>query len=105
MDFRRILEEAGANTMPAEVQAHRPEIVSVLLGQPEAITGLTLAQMLAEAFPEKTELRVAALLSRPPWDRMSEDIREWLLEEGWIYLDMEDGRRWYPPEYDLSTYE
>lgn len=105
MDFRKILIEAGANVIPAEVEAHRPEIVSVLLGDSQAIAGLTIPQMIASAWPDKTELRVAALLSRPPWDRMAEDIREWLLEEGWSYLNMEDGRRWYPPEYDLSACE
>ena len=102
MQFRKILIEAGANVIPAEVEAHRPEIVSVLLGEPEAITGRTIPQMVASAWKGKTELRVAALLSRPPWDRMAEDIREWLLEEGWYWLDTKGGRRWFPPEHDSS---
>lgn len=104
MDFAQILREAGANVIPLEIEVHRPEIVAVLLAQPEAITGMSIPEMVASAWPGKAPLNVVARLSRPPWDRMAEDIREWLLVEGWYWRDTREGRRWFPPEYDSGAW-
>ena len=104
MDFEQILIEAGATVIPFDLSAHRPEIVSVLLAQPETIAGQTIPEMLAPAWPDKPYLEVATRLSRAPWNSMAEDIRDWLLAEGWYWLDTEDGRRWFPPEHDSSAW-
>ena len=104
MAIERILIEAGAHVRPLEDESSRPEIVNVLLAKPEAITGQTIPHMIAPAWPEKPYMAVAERLSRPPWDRMAEDIRECLLAEGWYWRDTRDGRRWFPPEHDSSAW-
>ena len=104
MDFERILREAGANVRPYDDESHRPEILNVLLARSESITGQTIPEMIAPAWPSKSYLDVAARLSRRPWNRMAEDIRDCLLTEGWFWRDTADGRRWFPPEFDSSAY-
>ena len=79
--------------------------MNVLLSDPEAIAGRTVPEMVSSAWADKPELRVAAIVSLPPFDRMAEDIREWFLEMGWYWVDTKDGRRWYPPEHDLRSCE
>ena len=98
----QILIEAGANLIPRDIADYRPEIVNVLLAQPDAISGQTIPEMLAAAWPGQPAMRVAARLSRAPWDTMADAIREWLLAEGWYFRDTGDGRRWFPPEFDSS---
>ena len=66
MAIERILIEAGAHVRPLEDESHRPEIVNVLLAKPEAITGQTIPEMIAPAWPEKPYMEVAARLSRAP---------------------------------------
>ena len=66
MDFESILREAGANLRPQDDEAHRPEILNVLLAQSESITGQTIPEMIAPAWPSKSHMNVAARLSRQP---------------------------------------
>ena len=101
--IHQILIEAGANVTPLDHENHRPEIVNLLLAKPKAITGQTIPHMIAPAWPDKNYMEVAARLSRAPWDRMAEDVRECLLAEGWYWRDTQDGRRWFPPEHDSSA--
>ena len=100
--IHQILIEAGAHTIPHDIEGHRPEIVNLLLAEPEAITGQTIPEMIAPAWPGRNYMEVAARLSREPWRSMTEDIRDWLLAEGWYWRDTPDGRRWFPPEFDSS---
>ena len=101
--IHQILIEAGANVIPRDIADYRPEIVNVLLAQPDVITGRTVPEMVAAAWPGQPTMHVAARLSRPPWDAMADAIREWLLAEGWYFKDTaEGGRRWFPPEFDSS---
>ena len=104
MDFEKILQEAGANAMPLEEEVHRPEILNVLLARSESITGQTIPEMIAPAWPSKSHMNVAARLSRQPWNYMAEDIRDCLLAEGWHWRDIPGGRRWFPPEFDSSAW-
>ena len=104
MDFDQILIEAGANVRPLEDEAYRPEIANVLLAQPEAINGLTIAHMLAPAWPDKTYMDVVTRISRDPWLRMVEDFKTCLIAEGWYWRDTPSGRRWFQPEYDSSAW-
>ena len=100
--IHQILIEAGAHAIPLDIYGDRPEIVNLLLAQPEAITGQTIPEMIAPAWPGRNYMEVAARLSREPWRSMAEDIRDWLLAEGWYWRDTRDGRRWFPPEFDSS---
>ena len=104
MDFEAILREAGAHVRPQDDESHRPEVVNVLLAQPESITGLTIPEMIAPAWPTKNGMAVAARLSRRPWNRMAEDIRDCLLAEGWHWRDSPSGRRWFPAEFNSSAW-
>ena len=100
--IHQILVEAGANVMPEDLIMQRPEIINALMARPEAITGKTIPEMIAPAWPGKNDMAVAAHLSRDPWSRMAEDIRDWLLGEGWYWRDTCDGRRWFPAEWNSS---
>ena len=104
MDFEKILREAGANVRPHDDESHRPEILNVLLARSESITGQTVSEMIAPAWPSKSYIDVAARLSRRPYKRMAEDIRDCLLAEGWYWRDTSDGCRWFPAEFDSSAW-
>ena len=104
MDFEKILREVGANVRPHDDESHRPEILNVLLARSESITGQTIPEMIAPAWPSKNYIDVAARLSRRPYKRMAEDIRDCLLADGWYWRDTSDGRRWFPAEFDSSAW-
>ena len=104
MDFDDILAQAGGNVRSRDDETYRPEIVNVLLAEPEAITGLTITDMLWPAWPESRFMEVAAKLSRKPWARMVEDIKTCLIAEGFYWRDTPSGRRWFPAEYDSSAW-
>ena len=102
--IHQILIAAGGRTIPEDIKSHRPEIVNLLLAEPDVITGQTIPEMVAPAWPGRNYMEVAARLSREPWRLMAEDIRDWLLAEGWYWRDTRDGRRWFPPEFDSSAW-
>ena len=104
MDFESILREAGANVRPQDDESHRPEVMNILLAIPDQIIGMTIPEMVASAWPTDSLMAVAARLSRRPWNRLAEKIRECLLGEGWYWCDTPSGRRWFEAEADCGAW-